>query len=100
MAEFYSKIVGTTFCDGQKEIKELERGDDLILNREDNNPYDENAVAVYTDYLVKLGYLPKETAKGLRQQVKYWENVSAVVAEITGGRDKNFGCNIFIRIKE
>lgn len=100
--EFFSKIVGTTFCDGQKELKDLNQGDKLILNREDNNPYDENAVAVYTDYMVKLGYIPKETAKGLREQVKLWSNVEAEVSEITGGTagKDNLGCNIKITITE
>lgn len=102
MVEFYSKIVGTTFCNGQEELKSLSEGESLIIHKEDNNPYDENAIAIYTDYMVKLGYIPRDTAKNLREQVEDWSDVSTEVSEITGGKgDKtNRGCNIKITIND
>ena len=44
---FYSKIVGVTFGDVQRYIERLHIGTILKVVREPDNPYDNNAIALY-----------------------------------------------------
>ena len=43
----YSKVVGVTFNNRQNYVKNCNAGDVLTLQREKNNAYDRNAIAVY-----------------------------------------------------
>ncbi len=54
-------IAGMYYYDGYDEeiYGELSIGDELELRREPENPYDENAIEVYTRDGYKLGYVPK-----------------------------------------
>ena len=53
-----SLIAGFQYHQGEYFWKELTVGDKLQLRREPDNPYDENAVAIYWEG-IKLGYLPR-----------------------------------------
>lgn len=60
------KAVGVTFAnnDGterQDVIKQLNKGDNIVLVREPNNSYDPNAVKVITEY-GQAGYIGKDYA--------------------------------------
>lgn len=103
--EFYAKIAGVTFDNRQRLIwrlkreGKLEEGTELILNREPNNPYDRNAVAVLTVDGDHLGYLPKDTvACKLAPKMDNGERYVAYVTAVTGGDVGNaFGINIKIQ---
>lgn len=102
----HTKIVGVTKEneDGmpiQDILEELAdenvEGDELDLEHEFDNPYDENAIMVYHDS-VHIGYLSRDLAKKLVDDVDAGL-VSAEIDEITGGGNKSYGCNIAIKIR-
>lgn len=96
---FFTKIVGTTFCNGQKVIEELEEGDMLSLVKEPTNPYHKNAIAVVNPKTSeRIGYIPRNTADSLTRQMVDESNQTfvAFVSEITGQDKDNKGCNISI----
>lgn len=51
-------IAGFTFWDGAVVFCELQIGTKLTLKREENNPYDPKAVAIYFGE-AKLGFVPR-----------------------------------------
>jgi hypothetical protein len=54
-------IAGFQYYDGMRKdvIRSLRVDDEVILKREPENKYDENAIEVYTPAGHKLGYLPR-----------------------------------------
>lgn len=99
MNKFYSKIVGSSFCDGQKLIPLLKPGDTLIWEREKENKFDSNAIALFNHKKEKLGYIPATTAKDLAKGLDdgTFKGIVVTVSEITGGGNvKSVGCNISI----
>jgi hypothetical protein len=55
---FSSKVVGSTFCGGQKHIANCRVGEDLTLVREPQNIYDKNAIRIETKEGNMLGHIP------------------------------------------
>lgn len=103
--DFYTKLVGVTKeNDCGDDIQDiLERISDtgsegmlLELEHEPDNLHDENAIkAFFNDE--HIGYINRALAAEL---VEYVDNdqVEAKLAEITGGDEKSYGCNIHIKI--
>ncbi len=52
------EVAGIEYYEALFAIEEMKVGDELILKREYNNIYDENAVEVYYKD-IKLGYIPR-----------------------------------------
>ncbi len=94
--EFYTKIVGVSFENRQDIISGLKAGQELVLRREKENAYDENAVAVYWQEK-HLGYLKRELAGHLAPCLDRKTVYTASVSQITGQDKNNLGVNIFIR---
>lgn len=101
--DMHSKVVGVTFGndDGtsrQAYIEKLKPGDELILKPMPTPDYP-NAIGVFTVGGKQIGYVKDELAVALVNE--YPKNLMQVtVANITGGGDKNYGCNIHIVIYE
>lgn len=95
--KFYSKIVGVTHDNRQKYVSRLEPGDVLMVDREKDNRYDSNAIALYKDYNM-LGYIKKEVAAQLAPIIDSGKSVSVTVSTVTGGGDYICGANIEIVI--
>lgn len=101
--DFFSKVVGVTFNneDGssrQKYISGLKAGDELTFRPVAIEGHPE-AVGVFTTDGKQLGHLTAELAGELRN--KYPTHpISATVAQVTGGGDRSYGCNIHIIIYE
>jgi single-stranded-DNA-specific exonuclease len=95
--EFNTKIVGVSFEGRQSVIAGLAPGDRLELERRPENPFDANAIAVcYGD--LQLGFLRREIALRIAPLIDAGERYTAVVTDVTGGRDgKNVGTNIRVR---
>lgn len=55
--DFY--IAGYQYYDAEKVICKLKNGDALMLKREPDNKYDDQAIEVYTKEGIKLGYIPQ-----------------------------------------
>jgi len=96
---FNTKIVGTSFEGRQEYLKQLKTGDVLVLECEPTNSFDKNAIKVLTEKGVHLGYIPKDTAAKLNQDVLA-NSVVCEVAELTGGtaEKSNIGCNIKLSV--
>lgn len=56
---FESYVAGTTHLEDDSVLEEINAGDKLILQRE-NNRFDENAILVLTQQKKKLGYVPEK----------------------------------------
>ena len=68
----------------------------VILSREPDNPYDENAIKVMTTDLETIGYLSRAKAKRYQTAFNLWEDEGYVIkcqAKLIGGdkRKKNIG---------
>ena len=55
---FDTFIAGTSYLKDKTVLKEIKRGDKLILRREDNK-FDDNAILVLTEAGKKTGYVPE-----------------------------------------
>ena len=56
---FDSYVAGTSYIEDQSIFKDLKEGDALILQREPENRFDENAILVLDGQKRKLGYVPE-----------------------------------------
>lgn len=57
---FKTYIAGITHLDDDEPVDELETGDKLILKRQPENRFDENAILVLDQKERKLGYVPEK----------------------------------------
>ncbi len=57
---FRTYIAGITYLDDDEPVDELETGDKLILKRQPENRFDENAILVLDQKERKLGYIPEK----------------------------------------
>jgi len=99
--EFYSKINGTTFTNGQAVLKEYkDKPKELLIQLvpEPENKFDNKAIKIISDE-EHIGYLPAETAHKVFDKILLGSKFTAEVSEITGGKsDKsNYGCNILVK---
>lgn len=106
-----TKVVGVTKCNDrgvliQSLLPSLKEGDRLILIRDCDNQYDENAIKVYVSIEGRpqhIGYISASLAENispfLEENPKY--DIEGVVRNITGGTEgKSYGCNITIWIQD
>lgn len=91
---FYSKLVGVTFNERQKVIPTLTAGEELVLEREKDNPVDRNAIHVLTKKGQELGYIRKEIAAEIAPLIDAGTMYRCGVTAITGGDDYAYGVNI------
>ena len=103
LRDMHSKIVGVTFGndDGtsrQAYIKKLKPGEELIVKHMPTSEHPE-AIGVFTKKNKQLGYLNADLAAEIND--RYANNtIKVTVSDVTGGGDKNYGCNIHIVIYE
>lgn len=90
-----TKVVGVTFNGIQKIIPTLKAGMKIVLLREKNNSYDRNAIAVYCIGR-KIGHINADLAERLAPLMDNGIPVDGEIHSITGGRGRNYGCNIEI----
>jgi single-stranded-DNA-specific exonuclease len=91
---FPTKIMGVSFEGRQDIVAGLKAGTMLQLERQPQNPFDSNAIAVWFGNL-QLGFLRKEIAKHLAPLIDGGADYRVRAEHITGGRDgKNFGVNV------
>ncbi len=102
---FHTKVVGVTKtnADGserQKVIAGCQVGELVLLVRENDNPHDPNAIAVYRATREQIGYMSAELAEELAPQIDRSVPVSTRISDLTGGTlDKpSRGVNLKISI--
>lgn len=99
--DFNTKVVGVTFGndDGssrQEIIKACKPGDDIIFKPVPTAEYPD-AIGVFNKKGQQLGHLGADLAADLKNN--YPNNpMSVTITDITGGGDKNYGCNLHIII--
>ena len=99
--DFHTKVVGVTFGndDGssrQEIIKGCKVGEDIIFKPVPTKDYPD-AIGVFNMRGQQLGHINAELAAELKE--KYGANpMSVTINNITGGDDKNYGCNLHIII--
>lgn len=93
-----TKIAGVTHLNDkginiQNILPTLTDDSDLMLSREKDNPYDKNAIKVIADY-THIGYIKAGLAAEIAPIMDSGKTVNVELLEVTGGGDKNYGCNI------
>lgn len=83
--DFY--IAGLGYYEGNKIIGMLRAGDELILKREPENEFDDQAVEIYTKDGSKLGYVPMESNIVLKNLMDNKVTVKAYIKEIDNEAD-------------
>ena len=81
-----SPVAGFQYHDGEAVWPQLSVNDSLRLQREPENPYDRQAVAVYRDDF-KLGYVPRAANTAVSQMMDRGERLSARVERLRESRD-------------
>lgn len=102
MLSINTKIVGSTFVDGQKHFSSLTMGDRLVIKRDLENPVDKNAVGVYLETGEMLGYLKADLSVEISLLLDRGDQFDVLVTAITGleyGKERA-GCNILICKKQ
>jgi len=100
----FTYVAGVTFENRQEIISNIQ-GNTLLLVREEDNPYDENAIAVYyvdrqnlkNSTMEKVGYLPADIAKqvvGYFGSQSYNHSKEAKIEEIHKTENKVWGIKI------
>ena len=95
---FFTKIVGVTFEGRQDVLRSLREGDDLMLERQPENPYDANAIAVRYGQL-QLGFIRREIARELAPHIDGGRSYRVSITGITGGSGKSIGVNICVAVR-
>jgi single-stranded-DNA-specific exonuclease len=81
---FNSKLVGVSFEGRQDVISGLRVGSELELERQPENPYDPNAIAVHYGNL-QVGYIRREISAHLAPRIDAGARYRAHIASLTGG---------------
>ena len=106
--EFFTKVVGVTFDNGDGTSRQviLEEVADHIVHegpmklhvlRDNENPHDANAIAIFDRDYRQIGFLSRDVASQMaplidQQQI---EKIDCEIMEVTGlGEDEIFGMNI------
>lgn len=93
---FYSKLVGVTFDNRQDVISTLEVGEELVVHREPDNPFDCNAIRILTQDGRDVGHIRKEIAADIAPLIDAGTNYRCIVTAVTGGGDYSYGVNIIM----
>lgn len=94
--QFYTKAVGVTFENRQDVVEQLVAGQAVALQREPDNEYDANAIAVLADGQ-QIGYLKRNIARHLAPNFDNGVTYSAMVVQVTGDTERSRGVNLFIQ---
>ena len=102
MPKFYTKIVGVSFENPngpsrQELIAALPAPPCLLhLQRQLDNPYDSNAIAVLDDKGRQLGFLSKDISSRLANELDKGIQIQAKAIQVTGGWPFHYGVNLQI----
>ena len=94
-SQFHTKLAGVSFEGRQDTIGGVTLGSELMLERQPQNQYDPNAIAVKFGTL-QLGFIKAGIAKHLAPLIDDGARYRARVESLTGGGDRNRGVNIYV----
>ena len=78
---FDSYVAGTTHLTDQSVLEEIQVGEKLMLQRE-NNKFDSNAIILYSEKKKKLGYVPEKDNVIFARLLDAGKMLSAKIAKI------------------
>ncbi len=79
---FDTYIAGTSFIENSDVFKSLKENDHLILRREVDNKFDENAILVLNQNNQKLGYIPRKDNEIFSRLLDAGKILTASIKEI------------------
>lgn len=91
---FHTKLAGVTFEGRQVLLAQLEEGEELVVSRDMTNAYDPNAIAVSRADGQQVGFLNRRLARVLAPLMDRGLAYRATVDAVTGGGERELGCNI------
>lgn len=94
---FSTTVVGVTFEGRQRVVATLSPGEQIVLRREPNNPYDHNAISVEKMNGEQIGHVNRQLAAAIALELDAFDEcISGVVTAVTGGysRSSNLGVDI------
>lgn len=96
--EINTEVVGVHFDGRQAVVGRLHVGEEVLLRREPNNPYDPNAILVERRDGAQFGYLNRYLALDLAAIFDlHREPVAAIVTHISDGPSRLFNRDVQIR---
>lgn len=96
----FTKLVGVTFDDRQSNIENSQVGDELLIKHQPLDKYPEATIAINTRTNQILGSIKKDLAEMLVLEFEKDFELVGKIADITGDKDRHFGCNIQIISKK
>ncbi len=94
---FHTKLAGVTFEGRQEVLAAVGEGTPLRLERQRDNPYDANAIAVFTPDGVQAGFLNRRLAAVLAPAMDAGAEYDVEASGATGGEDgRNLGMNVLV----
>ena len=104
MREFHTKLAGVSHEQGgvnpQRLLRKCKSGQQLTLIRDPQNRYDKNAIKVCLPTGEQLGWIGKDVAERLAEDIDKGDSVRAEISEVTGGTfsKPDRGCNVLITV--
>lgn len=108
MKSMYIKVAGVTFEGRQLVLAEMAAGAPVMLKPEPENPFDENAIAIWVadkKAALQIGYVPRDLAAIIAPFIE-GESMYGKVHEMTGGFEKwdgsraSLGCVVRVELPD
>lgn len=96
----FTKLVGVTFDDRQSNIENSQVGDELLIKHQPLDKYPEATIVINTRTNQILGSINKNLAEMLVLEFEKDFELVGVIKDITGDKNRHFGCNIQIVSKK
>jgi single-stranded-DNA-specific exonuclease len=95
-----TRIVGVSYENRQSVVAQLQQGEQVLLIRQPENSYDENAVMVTRQNGQQFGYLNRELAAMLATRLdRYGKPLMAYVSSLVGGYSAYSSLGVTIRFQ-
>ncbi len=90
-------IAGFEYADGKDYLAVLKKDESLELVREYSNPFDKNAVGIYTDEIIHLGYVPKDISHLFASKMEEQKSIKMKVKKINRSKRSDDSTRIEVR---
>ncbi len=94
---FHTKLAGVTFEGRQDVLARLEPGSPLRIERQPDNAFDANAIALFEPRGEQVGFFNRRLAAALAPAIDAGVAYDAEVTDVTGGEgDRTLGVNVLV----
>ncbi|MEH7075154.1 HIRAN domain-containing protein [Neobacillus drentensis] len=88
------RLKGVTYEGRQRIIERLSIYDEIYIERDYYNSFDENAIGVFNSYGESIGWIPREIAEWLAPRLDNEEEFDVKINRILGGNGFSYGVEI------